>query len=228
MKKFLSIIILFIFSSVYAFAHQPRLVKESQIEVENPTVSKAYYAELTGEPDIYTIKSTEAFDLYIGILVPAIEGIDKDVSAEILKDGEKLYFLDGENFEWHEWFEPFSGDDYFYGPELKNPNSTGPHPSGINVEAGTYEVHITSPDNKGKYVMAIGEKEEFPIDEITNVLFILPELKSDYFEKSIFSAYYNLSGAFFLFIIVIVALIIFIGLKIRKKFKKKKKRTKKS
>jgi hypothetical protein len=228
MKKILSLILLFTFSSLSTFAHQPRIIKDSIIEVEEPTVSKAYYAELTGQPDVYIVDSEEAFDLYIGILVPAIEGIDKDVSAKVFKEEEELYFIDGENFEWYEWFEPFSGDDYFYGPELKDPSSTGPHPAGINVEAGTYEIHISSPDNEGKYVMAIGEKEEFPVGEITHVLFTLPELKSDYFEQSIFTAYYNLSGVFFLFIIVAGTTITILGIKIYKKFNKKKNKKKKS
>ena len=220
MKKFLSLSLVFLITSLTALAHQPRIIKDSTIEVQQPTVSKAYYAELTGQPDIYTINSDEAFDLYIGILVPALEGIDKDVSAKVFKEEKEIYFIDGENFEWYEWFEPFSGDDYFYGPELKDPNSTGPHPAGINVEPGTYNIEISSPDNLGKYVLAIGEKEEFPVSEITHVLFTLPELKSDYFEKSIFTAYYNISGAFFLFIIIIISLLTFILRKIYKRLKK--------
>ena len=53
MKNFLSIVLVFIFSSVSAFAHQPRLVKESQIQVEDPTVSKAYYAARVRNDEVF-------------------------------------------------------------------------------------------------------------------------------------------------------------------------------
>lgn len=55
-----------------AFAHQPRITESRLTEVPSPEISKAYYGKLTGEPDVYVIKATEAFDLYVNILVPDI------------------------------------------------------------------------------------------------------------------------------------------------------------
>ncbi len=228
MKKILIVFLVFILSSSSVFAHQPRIVtEESKIEIEEPTISKAYYGELKGQKDIYIINSETDFDLYIGILVPDIKDIDKDVSAEIIKDKEVLDFLDGENFEWKQWFEPFAGDSYFYGPELKDPLIESVHPHGIPVQAGSYEIHISSPDNLGKYVLAVGEKESFPISEISRLIFTLPALKSDYFEKPIFLAYYNISGIFFLIVIVLITTIAMVATKIIKKHKKKSKKKKK-
>jgi len=88
MKKvlLLSLLIgLFIVTTV-SFGHQPRIVSEEVTQIENPEVSQAFYAELKGKPDYYQIKSEEPFKLYVGILVPDLEGIDKDVSAEISRE----------------------------------------------------------------------------------------------------------------------------------------------
>jgi len=94
-KVFLLSIFTGIFLSATAsFAHQPRIVSEEMTQIENPEVSQAFYTELKGEPDYYQIESEEPFKLYVEILVPDLEGIDKDVSVEIsgkdLQIGEKL------------------------------------------------------------------------------------------------------------------------------------------
>ena len=99
-------------------AHQPRLAESNFIEVENPGISQAFYGELTGEPVHYKIESSEPFSLYVGVLVPDIPNIDKDVSAEIYlnKNGQKelLALLDGLNHDWPVYYEEFAGDDYFW------------------------------------------------------------------------------------------------------------------
>jgi hypothetical protein len=58
-------------------AHQPRITQSRLTEVQNPEISKAYYGQLTGEPDIYVIKSAEALNLYVNVLVPDIAGQKK-------------------------------------------------------------------------------------------------------------------------------------------------------
>ena len=105
-------------------AHQPRLVgNETQVNVHSPEVSKAYYGELTGKPAIYTINTADFFKLYVNILVPDIKNIDKDVSVEITNNGTLISVLDGLNYKWIEFFEPFGRDNYFKGPNfLPNKN----------------------------------------------------------------------------------------------------------
>jgi len=175
-------ILCFLFSTDLALAHQPRLVDEDFTLIENPEVSQAFYGELKGKPDFYQIQTEVPIKLYVGILVPNVEGIGKDISVEVSKDDEFYYLLDGVNFEWQAYYEEFAGDDYFKGPELSAGEQDG-LPQGVGAEAGNYTLKVFSPDNQGKYVLVVGEKEEFPLNEMLNTLVSLPRLKK-FFDKS--------------------------------------------
>jgi hypothetical protein len=221
--SFLSIL----FIPILVLAHQPRLAESNFIEVQNPEISQAFYGELRGEPVYYKIESSEPFNLYVGILVPDVPNIDKDVSAEIYieKDGQKelLALLDGLNHDWPAYYEEFAGDDYFWGPEFEAQNADGFTPKGRKVEAGVYLVKVFSPDNQGKYVFVVGEKEEFPAGEIINTIKVLPKLKSDFFGKSAWSAFFNRIGLFLIIpLAIIVAVLVLIIIVIKKLSKVKK------
>ena len=92
------------FSSLFlpnVLAHQPRLIgNETEVIVTLPEISKAYYGNLTGKPVTYNIEAREAFRLYVNILVPDIEGIEKDFSVKILKQETVISHLDGKSHEW--------------------------------------------------------------------------------------------------------------------------------
>lgn len=184
MKKVLTVIIsiFFILMGAVVSAHQPRIVTSDFTLIENPEVSQAFYGKLRGKPDYYQIQTGQAIKLYVGILVPDIEDIGKDVSVEISKEKEFYYLLDGLNFEWQAYYEEFAGDDYFKGPELSSEEESG-LPKGIEVEAGNYTLKVFSSDNQGSYVLVVGEREEFPPKEIINTLVSLPRLKK-FFNKS--------------------------------------------
>jgi len=210
MRKVILISVVFIFLLIagHIIAHQPRLVEESFTLIKNPEVSQAFYGELTGEPVFYRIESNEPFNLYVGILVPDIENIDKDLLVEISKDNEFYYLLDGVNFEWQSFHEEFANDDYFKGPELST-----------QAEPGTYTLKVFSPDNQGKYVLVVGEKEEFPFNELIKTIIVLPQLKT-FFNKSPLTAYFNLIGLFiliFLLVVLGISILIFFLIKRIKK-----------
>ncbi len=174
MKK-ISIFLAFVLFCIpmLALAHQPRITESRLTTVTDPEISKAYYGKLTGEPDVYVIDAPEAFDLYVNVLVPDIKGQKKDVSAVVLKDGKELTVLDGPNFEWTKFYEPFGADTYWMGPEYK-----------ARAEAGTYEIRVWSSNNDSKYSLAIGEIEAFDQKEGMNALTIIPKLKSTFFAES--------------------------------------------
>jgi hypothetical protein len=179
----------------FLFAHQPRLVgNETDVIVSLPEISKAYYGQLTGKPVIYHIEATEPFRLYVNILVPDLENIEKDVSVKILRNETVISLLDGSGTEWTKFYEPFAGDAYYRGPEYV-----------AMQDAGTYQIHVFSPDNLGKYVLAVGDREAFPFSELVRTYAVLPQLKSDFFGKSPFTAYFNRMGIF-------LGILIFIGL----------------
>jgi len=163
-------------------AHQPRLVESRLTTVSDPEISKAFYGKLTGEPDVYVIEAAGPFDLYVSVLVPDIVGQKKDVSVVILKDvsegrgtagSAQVALLEGINYEWKKFYEPFGADTYWSGPEYKG-----------RAEAGRYEISVWSSNNDSKYSLAIGEIEAFDRAEGMNALSIIPELKRDFFEES--------------------------------------------
>jgi len=172
-----------------AYGHQPRLVGfVDSIEVKNPQISQAFYAELTGRPQTYTIRSEASLRLYVNILVPDIPGIETDYEAVVSRStetGEEIVArLDGAAFDWKPFFEPFGGDRYLLGPEYDQ-----------DVPAGTYTVVVSSPDNHGKYALAVGKVEKFPLKEMARTIVTIPKLKR-YFGKSPLTAFFNLSGGF--------------------------------
>lgn len=159
-----------------SLAHQPRITESRITQVPDPEISKAYYGKLQGEPDVYVIQAGEPFDLYVNVLVPDIAGQKKDVSAVIIKDGNTenpLAVLEGINFEWENFYEPFGADSYWMGPEYK-----------ARAEAGTYEIRVWSSNNDSKYSLAVGETEAFDFKETANALTLIPKLKNNFFEVS--------------------------------------------
>jgi hypothetical protein len=218
-------------------AHQPRIVSGELTQIENPEVSQAFYGQLKGKPDYYQIKSDGPFSFYVGILVPDLEGIGKDISVEIRKGheyderqpehehekGEILFFLNGLDHEWTYYYEEFGGDSYYKGPELRrNPDEEG-LPRGVDVDEGTYTIKVFSPDNEGKYVLVVGEREEFPLNEVINTLFVLPRLKAEFFGKSPWTAYFNLIGLFLLIsVLVIVGIVVVVVVLVKRGRKKRK------
>lgn len=172
-KASLLILACLILLPIPSSAHQPRITESRQTIVPDPEISKAYYCTLAGEPDVYIINASQPFDLYVGILVPAIESPRKDVVAEIKRGDEVLATLGGENAEWTTFFEPFGQSTYWDGGEYK-----------ARAEAGSYSVVVTSANNDSKYSLAIGEIEAFDGKEGRNALSLIPELKRDFFEES--------------------------------------------
>ena len=186
-----------------AFAHQPNLVgTRTLVQVIEPEVSKAYYGEMIGRPVVYEIRAAAPFSLYVNILVPDLPGIRTDLVAEVLTDGEVLTVLDGRQFSWTKFHEPFAGDDYLMGPEYKS-----------QVAAGTYTIRVSNGSNRGKYVLAVGEVEKFPPSVILRTLLDMPKLKKDFFEKSPWAALFTrvtfpLVAAILIVIGIVVALLL--------------------
>jgi len=214
-KTLLAFAVVFSFLVAWpAQAHQPRLVPGGAltIKVENPETSQAFYSELVGQIQVYEINSDKDFLLYVNLLVPKTPQAKTDFWAVILKDepgqAQWLGELDGTKFNWQEFYEKFTGDNYLKGPEFEK-----------EVAAGKYFVRVLSfNSNQGKYVLAVGKEEKFTLKEILNTIKLLPTLKKDFFGKSPLTAYFNLTGLFLLGCLVVLAGIIFgLWLVLRKK-----------
>jgi hypothetical protein len=188
-----SIILLFIlFLSICAIsAHQPRVdvgVNSSisnPIVVQNPEISQAFYGKLNGQPVYYQITSDKPFNLFVNLLVPQSPGISSDfVSAQITdSSGKTVALLGGNNSEWKPMFEEFGGDYYLQGPEFNQ-----------NVSAGTYNIKVFNANNIGKYSIAIGNIEAFPLDESIKSIINIPILKEQIFGKPVTSLFFEFVG----------------------------------
>lgn len=200
-------------------AHQPRIVEGSgMVEIQNPEISQAFYGELNGTPAVFEIKSDEPFRLYVGITVPAIQGARMDKSVEVtLVEGDgkerELFFLNGSG-RWMPFHEEFAGDDYFQGPENR-----------VNANAGTYRIRVSSPGNSGRYALAIGEEESFGLMDTLDTLVLLPKLKSWFFEKPPYEAFFTRIYLFAFLPVSILAAILVFGAWTLRKFILKKTRT---
>jgi catechol 2,3-dioxygenase-like lactoylglutathione lyase family enzyme len=157
-----------------AYAHQPYLVNDTVVtRVDKPEVSKAFYAKLLGEPAVYEIVSPDSFELYVNILVPDEVGMPTDLSVTVTRGPDTLAVLDGPAHGWTRFYEPFGGDSYLMGPERR-----------LRIGPGTYFATVTRPGNTGRYVLAVGEREQFSLKDVARLFSVMPRLKRDFFGKA--------------------------------------------
>ena len=176
-------------------AHQPRLVKTEKINITKPEISKAYYGKLSGTPHTYIINAKNTIDLYVNVLVPFIEGREKNVIAKIFKDGQPLATLSPGKEDWKKFFEPFGQSMYWQGPEYKT-----------QAEVGKYKIVIKSMEKNIRYVLAIGEIEAFDGIESLKAIFLIPKLKRDFFEESPLNFIYSPLGWGYILLLQLSAL----------------------
>ena len=184
-------------------AHQPRLVEMEKINVTEPEISKAYYGNLSGKPHIYTISTSSPIDLYVNVLVPFIEGPEKNVIVKIFKGEQLMGILSPKKGDWKEFFEPFGHSMYWKGPEFK-----------VRADAGKYKIHVQSTEKSIRYVLATGEIEAFDGTESLRAILLIPKLKKKFFEESPLSFIFSPLG--WGYILLLQLLVILIGFVISK------------
>jgi peptidase E len=173
-KFLLTVFLFFLFAlPLPAFAHQPRLIynEEGDIQIKNPEISQAFYDELSGQTRNYFITSESNFVLYVNLLVPESTNISGRYSANIFSGNEKIDEADGFGMEWPEYYEEFGRDYYLKGPELER-----------QLSAGSYRIEVFSPNNEGKYVLAVGKTESYDLQSLLNIYWQLPMLKMQFFQ----------------------------------------------
>lgn len=214
MKKLIYLTIIFLLIGVAgsALAHQSRLVlNETVVKVEDPEISKAYYGQLSDNPVVYQIEASQPFNLYVNFLVPATDNIRKDFIIEIRKESELIEIFNTAGYNWTNFYEPFARDNYFQGPEFKQ-----------KVGAGSYEIEIFNSDYQGKYILAIGEKEDFSLKEIIRATYLLPVIKNQFFNQSFLTVYFNQIGLYLLaFILSLLVIILFLRKIFKSRFLKR-------
>ncbi|MDO8668530.1 MAG: hypothetical protein Q7K35_05615 [bacterium] len=218
MKKFFITFFLIVFSfaiGLNVWAHEPRFIKDDQLVViKNSEVSQAFYGELNGRAAYYLIDLKEERDLYFQILVPDLPGIQKDKTVTIDHAPEldqlpvNFAKIDPNSIVWKSFYEEYAGDNYFEGPSVKK-----------IAEPGYYNIKITSPDNTGKYVLVVGDKEEFPALEMAKALITIPQLKTGFFNKPLWRSFEGKIGKYFGIGLLIAIVFIFMFHKFRQVYK---------
>ena len=181
--KYLTVLLLIAFPIFNLSAHQPALNEENTNSpskaylIEKPEISKAIYGTLEGDAHYYSIKSEIDFNFYVGITTPKIDSCDTfnkfSVDVVNVSNGmqETLLELDGENYEWWEWYEPYGKKFYWIGPEY------GAEFKSTNVyKAGEYLIKVFNNNNQGKYVLATGDIEKFGPLVIAKLPLIMPKV----------------------------------------------------
>jgi hypothetical protein len=146
------------FAPLSASAHQVEFVTPTQhdvLQIADPTLSQGFYGELTDAPHTYRFTISEPITIFAEILVPDIENAQNDKSGLLLQvlpnDAgvrEVRRFM-AKEASWELFYEWFAGDSYRRGPSYFN-----------SLEAGTYLIEVSTPVNRGKYVLVVGKREE--------------------------------------------------------------------
>ncbi len=184
----------------FSFAHQPRLVfKQPAGEItyiQNPEVSQAFYGILSGQKDIYQIVSDTGFLLYANLVVPDMSWSRTDFTVDIIQGNDAVYTrLDGKVWQRSKFFEKFAGDEYLQWPKREK-----------QVPAGKYTIIVSNSDNYGKYSLAIGKIESFPLNETFKTFKAMPALKMQFFQKPRYTIFPNYVGWALVCMILIVLL----------------------
>ena len=180
--KILTIFILFFFATTL-FAHQPKLIdyspsKDNPHQVVYPEISKAYYGQLTGQAHYYKIDSDKEFLFYTGILSPKISDTYKWLSLDVIDENNKvIHQVDGSNFNWEAWYEPYARDWYWKGPEIGGDvNLDTGFKRSFLMKPGNYFIKVYNEDNTGHYSLAVGEAEFFGANRWEQILTWTPIL----------------------------------------------------
>ena len=171
-----------------SFAHQPVLNTEEEMSqskpyiIKDPEISKAIYSTLNGAEHFYVISSDKPFNFYAGLTVPKIDNCDDYLrfSFAVLDQGFNLIQeLDGQNFQWWEWYEPYGKKWYWVGPEYGEDFK-----STKIFDAGKYYIKVFNKENKGNYVLAVGDIEKFTPLVIAKTIVTLPRINRKFWNKS--------------------------------------------
>ena len=188
MKIKLLFFVVFLFATISSFAHQPILNSDEEMSpdkpyvIENPEISKAIYSTLEGSDHYYVISSEKPFNFYAGLTVPKINDCDDFLRfsfAVLDNDFHIIQEFDGQKYHWWKWYEPYGKKWYWVGPEYGEDFK-----STKIFDAGTYYIKVFNKDNKGNYVLAVGDIEKFTPLVIAKTIVILPRINKKFWDKS--------------------------------------------
>jgi len=169
-----------------ALAHTPVLdltpkTREAPLVLDEPEHSKAIFSELTGAPQVYKITSDEAFDFYVGLTAPKLEGcgLGETFSFRVLDASFKeIDRREGGSVEWWAWYEEYGKTWYWVGPEIgKDFAHDRQYP------AGEYYVEVFNEGNRGMYVLAVGDQERFGLGTMLTIGGTMKKIRAKFWDE---------------------------------------------
>ncbi len=126
------------------------------ITIQNPEIEQLLLGELTDAPEMFEIVSEVPFTLTAeiraipntsGATLPQLSGII--VRQKEIRGVEEVARLNASEVPWTVLTDPESGLVYQVGPYFSE-----------QVEAGTYRLEVSNPNNQGKYLLLIGNQKD--------------------------------------------------------------------
>lgn len=155
MRIFLALALFFTSFGVVEAYRPVLLPTQSQLEVivvEDPEIERTYHSLLEGFPHTYEFTSDVPFELFVEVLIPDIDEIEREMSAIIVREATRgvaeVARLKGGETTWVSFYEPVGGNRYERGPGYES-----------RAEAGSYIVQVHTAENYGKYALTIGKKK---------------------------------------------------------------------
>jgi len=183
------LLVMAVFGAAPALAHAPMrdeglypLTREAPFPIVEPEISKVYYMELTGAPHWFRIDSPEPFRFYAGLLQPKLDGcpMSRTFSLDVLNAaGERIDGRDGATSTWQAFYERVGRDWYWRGPEIGKDNR-----STRTYAAGIYYLRVFNAGNRGRYVLAVGDREWFHLRDLIGLPGMLRWMNREFWDPA--------------------------------------------
>lgn len=165
-----------------AFAQELHIVDSASTQVGDPSVYRAYYGKLAGEPQVFTFTTKSTLThLKLVVLMPDVPGSKNDVSAVLidqLHPESPFVTGDGALIEWQRFYDTAGRESYLAGPTLE-----------ATVPPGNYQVRVWSSNNDSPYTLIFQGENTFSLSQIFSRFSAMPKIKNEFFGKSAFSAF---------------------------------------
>jgi hypothetical protein len=152
------------------------------IVIDDIETTHFFYGKLDDFPHTYRITVNESTTVSLQILVPDSHEVAKDKTGlllEVLPNDagvREVKRLPAKEATWDSEFAWRTGDSYLIGPSYFD-----------TIEPGTYHFEISTPINKGPYVLAVGTRVEFSLGGYFDLVSDIAHVK-EFFGKSKFWA----------------------------------------
>lgn len=125
------------------------------VTIENPEVKQLILGELADSPEMYEITTDSPFLLTLEIralpndnqVIPDLNGII--IKQKEIRGVEEVARLEAKTADWSLQLDKKTGLHYLQGPSISK-----------QLEPGTYRFEISTPNNKDKYILSLGNVDD--------------------------------------------------------------------